>query len=125
MAMRPRQLIWFDALAGATVGVLVLTLRDWLTGLFALPAQLVLTMGVANLAYGCVSFGLASLTKGERVPFLRVVAAANVLWASYCVVLAVLWWGKASVFGLGQLAGEALFVGSLGVIEWRAAGLRR
>ena len=115
-------LIRVDWVAGAVAGALVLSLRGWLTDLYSLPADLLLVMGLANLAYACVSFTLAALRRGDRVPFLRVVAAANVVWAVVCAALAAAWSGEASVFGTGQLVGEAVFVGGLGVLEWRAAG---
>jgi hypothetical protein len=113
-----------DWIAGAVVGTLMLALRGWLAGVYSLPDELLLVMGVANLAYAGFSFTLAMLSRGDRVPFLRVVAVANMLWAVGCVVLAVVWFGKASLFGIGQLVGEAIFVGGLGVLEWRAAGRR-
>lgn len=119
-AIRATHLIWVDWIAGAVVGLLVLSLRGWLTDLYALPANLILVIGVANVAYSCVSFTLAMASRGGRVPFLRVAAMANVAWAIGCFVMAAVWFGEASVFGLGQLLGEAVFVGALGVLEWRA-----
>lgn len=119
--MRAGRLIWIDCIAGATVGTLVLVLRDWLTDFYSLPGDLLLVIGLANLAYASVSFTLALRSRGDQVPFLRVVAAANILWAFGCAVLAVMWFGRASLFGMGQLVGEAVFVGGLGVLEWRAA----
>ena len=44
-------------------------------------------------------------SQGDRVPLLRVVAAANVAWAIVCAVLAVVWSGEASLLGVGSLAG--------------------
>ncbi len=120
MVILATQLIWVDWIAGTVAGVLVLSLCGWLTDLYALPHDLILAIGVANVAYGCVSFTLAMASRGGRVPFLRVVAAANVAWAVGCVVLAAVWFREASVFGLGQLLGEAVFVGTLGILEWRA-----
>jgi hypothetical protein len=119
--MRAGRLIWIDWIAGATVGSLVLVLRDWLTDFYRLPGDLLWVIGLANLAYAGVSFTLALRSRGDHVPFLRVVAAANILWAVGCAVLAVVWFGRASLFGMGQLIGEAVFVGGLGVLEWRAA----
>lgn len=100
----------------------MLSLRGWLTGLYALPGELLLLMGLANLAYAGVSFTLAMLSHGDRVPLLRVVAVANIAWALLCLRWAVVWYGEASVFGVGQLVAEAVFVGGLGILEWRAAG---
>jgi hypothetical protein len=110
-----------DGTAGTVVGAAVLSLRRWLSDLYWLPGDLLLVIGIANLAYGCVSLTLALSSRGDRVPFLRVVAAANVAWAVWCSVMAVVWFNQASVFGLGQLIGEATFVGGLGILEWRAA----
>ena len=64
-------------------------------------------------------------SQGDRVPLLRVVAVANMIWAIICAVLAVVWFGEGSAFGVGSLDGESVFVGGLGVLEWRAAGRRR
>lgn len=111
-----------DWIAGAVAGALVLSLRGWLTGLYALPGELLLVMGLANLAYAVVSFTLAMLSRGDRVPLLRVVAVANIAWALLCSAWAVVWSGEASAFGVGQLVVEAVFVSGLGVLEWRAAG---
>ncbi len=112
-----------DWVAAAVAGVLVLSLRGWLADLYGLPAALLLVVGVVNLAYGGVSFTLAVSSRGGRVPFLRAVAAANMAWAVCCFVLAGVWSGEASAFGIAQLVGEGLFVGTLGVLEWRAGGL--
>lgn len=120
--IRARQLIRVDWIAGTVAGVLVLALHGWLTELYQLPGELLLVIGLANLSYASLSFTLAQRTRGDRVPFLRVVAVANVLWAVGCIVMALVWAGRASVFGMCELIGEAFFVGSLGVMEWRAAG---
>lgn len=120
--MRPALLIRIDCIAGLVAGTLMLSLRTWLAALFALPAELLLIIGLANLAYGAVALSLAWRSRGGRVPWLRAMAAANLAWATLCVVLAVQFAGVASPFGMGQLVGEALLVAGLGVLEWRAAG---
>lgn len=124
-ALRAAQLIRFDWIAGATAGVLVLALHRWLTALYQLPRTLLLVIGCANLAYACVSFTLDRRRQGEKVPFLRAMAVANVLWAIGCVIMAAVWVGRASIFGMGQLIGEGVFVGWLGLLEWRAASPSR
>lgn len=111
-----------DWIAGAAVGILVLSLRGWLAQLYSLPADLLLMMGLANLAYASVSLTLAMRSQGDRVPLLRVVAVANVIWAVICAVLAMIWFNEGSLFGVGALVGEGVFVGGLGVLEWLAAG---
>ncbi len=101
----------------------MLILHRWLSGLYALPVDLLLVIGIANLAYACVSFTLAMRSSGDRVPFLRVIAAANIGWGVACAGMAAVWFGEASVFGMAQLGGESILVGGLGVLEWRAASM--
>lgn len=120
--MTATRLIMIDWIGGAVAGALVLFFREWLTRLYSLPPDLLLVIGIANLAYSCVSFTLAMRSHGVTVPYLRVIAVANVAWAVCCAVFTVVWFNSASVFGLGQLVGEAVFVGGLGLLEWRAAG---
>jgi hypothetical protein len=118
--LRPSQLITLDWIAGATAGVLMLALRGWLAELYRLPASLLFIIAVANLGYASFSFVLFLRRRGEYVPLLRVVAVANILWGVVCVILAVVWFGVASLFGLASLLGEAVLVGGLGLLEWRA-----
>jgi len=118
--IRAAILIRVDWIAGGVAGVLMLTFREWLAGLYSLPVDLVLLIGIVNLAYAGVSFTLCQFSQGDRVPFLRVMAGANIAWAICCLALAVSWLGVASVFGMVQLVGEAIFVGGLGVLEWQA-----
>ncbi len=77
-------------------------------------------MGLANLLYASFSFILALFTSGERVPFLRVIAMANILWGIGCLIWAAIWFHHASQIGLAQLIGEGMIVGGLGILEWRA-----
>lgn len=120
MPLRPSVLIRIDAAAGLTAGVVMLSLRPLLADLFALPAGLLLFIGLVNVAYGCASLRLALRSDGDRVPYLRAMAGANMAWAVVCAALAVRFAGEASVLGMGQLIGEGVLVGGLGVLEWRA-----
>ncbi len=120
--MKATRLIQIDWIAAMVAGVLVLSLCPWLARLYALPESLLQTIGIVNHAYACVSLTLALRSRGDTVPYLRVVAAANIAWAAWCVMLTVVWFDQATLLGLVQLGGEALFVGGLGVLEWRAAG---
>ena len=110
-----------DWIAGAVAGLIVLLLVDRLTEWYALPKNLLLVIGTANLAYSGVSFTLSRFSQGSRVPFLRAMATANLAWSVVCFVLAAVWFPEASWLGLGQLLGEGVFVGALGVLEWRAS----
>jgi hypothetical protein len=122
--LSPAQLIRLDWMAAAFGAATILSLRGWLADLYAIPASVLLGIGIANLAYGCGSFTLFLLTRDGHVPYLRVLGAANMLWTVSCVALAVVWRAEATAFGLVHLLGEGLAVGVLGALEWRAAALK-
>ena len=115
----PRDLLWVDGRAGLVVGVAMLCLWPWLSPLYGLPVRLLLVMGVANLAYGTCS-GLLGRRRHRPAGLIRLLVAANGAWSLVCVALAVRFAGTASILGLASLLGEALFVGGLAVLEWRA-----
>lgn len=113
-----RHLLWVDCTAAALAGASVLALNGWLSGLTGLPRELLLVVGVVNLLYAAFSFSLAR--RPTRPPHLiRVLVAANLAWAAACVVAAAYFLGTATVFGVGQLAGEGVFVAALAGAEWR------
>ena len=118
MMHRLRDLLWLDAAAGLTVGVLTLALYRWAEPLYGLPDGALAAIGAANLGYGLFSLSLA---RRARRPMGRIVAlvAANALWAGLCTVALVAWWGTAGALGLLHLGAEAAFVGGLAAAEWR------
>ena len=105
-------------MAGMSVGVVLLLFHAWVSPLHRLPESFILFMGAANLTYGLFSLSLALRQRRPRV-LIRLLSVANVLWGLACCAWLWVYWESASVFGQGQLMLEALFVGGLGVLEWR------
>ena len=122
--LSPRNLLWVDCTAGAVVGLFVLALSGWLGGLYELPRSLLLFTGAANLLYAAYSFSLAIRSLRPRA-LLYALVIANGAWAVVCLGLAAAYGGSASMFGLGHLLAEALFVGGLAVLEWRYRAILR
>jgi hypothetical protein len=112
-------LLRFDALAGLTAGVLMLLLHGWLTALYRLPGTLVWFVTLMNLLYGATSATLVLVQPANLSSWMRRMGSANVVWAMLCSALAIAWGPAATAFGIAALLGEALFVGSLGLLEWR------
>lgn len=113
-----RHLLWIDSGAGLLGGVTMLTLSAWLSDLYALPHQLLVAMGVANLTYGTYS-GLLALQTRRPYGVIVLLVAANATWAGVCLMLAMRFGATASVFGLTHLIIEGLIVGGLAALEWR------
>lgn len=112
-----RNLLWVDSLAGLVVGVLMLSLSNWLAGWYQLPRDLLILMGIANMAYGMFSFSLAVRTQRPKSLILLLIIA-NSVWAVLCIYWGICFSQSASIFGLVQLFGEAAFVGGLAYLEW-------
>lgn len=116
-----RNLLWVDSLAGAAVGVAVLTALatgNWLPELYRLPRGLVMLTGWANLIYGAYSLSLA-LRRKRPMAMIIFLVMANSFWAMLCFRWVVLHFETGSFLGLGHLLLEGLFVGGLACLEWR------
>ena len=114
----PRNLVRIDGIAGLTAGVFVLLHVGRLSNLYDLPNWLVSANGIANLAYGTYSSILASFTKRPLVS-IAVLATANLIWGIVCLITAGIFFRSATVFGFAHAVFEGLFVGGLGLLEWR------
>lgn len=113
-----RKLLWIDCGAALLAGLAVLSLSAWLGRLYALPRELLVAMGVVNLAYGAFSFSLARRARRPR-SLIALLVVANATWAVLCGIAAVRLADVASAFGMVHLIGEGLFVGGLAALEWR------
>ncbi|WP_395137761.1 hypothetical protein [Armatimonas sp.] len=120
---RRSNLLWIDCTGGLLVGVAVLLTQGWLARLYALPSNLLLVMGCCNLAYACFSLWLAVAPRQRTVSRIGALALANLFWAVGCFIMVAVYLRVASVFGLVHLIGEGVYVGALGILEWRAREL--
>jgi hypothetical protein len=122
MVLGATELIRIDWIGGGIAGLIMLSLHSWLAELYGIPDAIVLLFAFANLAYATASFTLARLIKNGQVPYLSVLAVANMVWGFVCLGLAVAWASHATGFGIAHFVAEGLYVGGLGFCEWRAAG---
>lgn len=113
-----KNLLWVDCIAGALAGVTVLMLSGWLSSLHGLPRELLLLNGAVNVLYASYSFSLAVRARRPR-SLINLLVFANLAWAVVCLWLVTVFAGSATVFGIGHLVGEAIFVGGLAGLEWR------
>lgn len=112
-----RKLLWVDCTAAAVAGLIVLALHEWLSHMYALPRGLLLSIGAINCLYASYSFVLA-VRRNRPKHLINLLVAANLSWSGVCLVLAFVFSEPATVFGLAQLIGEALFVAGLAALEW-------
>lgn len=113
-----RRILWIDGLAALVAGMLVLLASGWLSPWYGLPKRLLLFIGAVNVLYGSYSTPLAARAV-RPLKLIELLAGANLSWAIVCLVLATVYREASSVFGSAHLLGEALFVGTLGCLEWR------
>jgi hypothetical protein len=121
---RFRNLLWIDCTGAAVAGVLVIALSGWLGPLEGLPREVLLFTGAMNLLYGSYSFSLAR--RRERpMRLIKLLVVANLAWAVVCIGILAAFFESATPFAFLHLAGEAVYVGGLAVLEWRhREGLR-
>jgi uncharacterized membrane-anchored protein len=118
------KLLWIDGLGALVAGVVVLLISGWLSGWYGLPQQLLSFIGVVNVVYASYSISLA-LRSERSAKLLLLLVIANLIWCFVCLILAFIFSETATLFGLGHLVGEALYVGGLARLEWRWRELLR
>lgn len=116
-----RYLLWIDGCAAAAAAVLLLAFGPWLQSWYGLPAALLQLIAVVSLGYAAYSLSLARLSTRPAWALVLLVLA-NALWALLCARWAWQYWGTASLLGVLHLLAEALFVGTLAMLEWRWRG---
>lgn len=96
----------------------MLSLSTLLSDLHDLPRGFLQFTGAVNLVYSSYSFSLA--VRGTRPMLLiKLLVFGNVGWAVVCLSLAARFSASATLFGMGHLVGEAIFVGGMAALEWR------
>lgn len=113
-----RHILWLDCMAAASAGAVVLLLAPWLSGWYALPRELLCVIGAVNIAYACYSFSLAIRTR-RRELLIKLLALANGLWALACLGIITAFAQTLTLPGIVHLLGETVFVGGLGMLEWK------
>jgi hypothetical protein len=118
----PRYLLWVDCSAALSAGAAIVSLSGWLSGLYALPREFLVTIGAVNVAYGLYSFSLAVR---ERRPqgLIVFLVVANATWSAVCWIAALALATSASLYGIAHLVLEGLFVAGLAVMEWKQRAL--
>lgn len=112
------RLLWIDCVAGAVVGVVVLSASGWLSGMLGLPVELLWITGAANLLYASYSFSLARRSRRSMRSVLFLIGA-NAAWPLLCVRWMIVHASTITALGVAHLLAEAAFVGGLAVLEWR------
>jgi len=119
-----RRLLWVDCIGAAVAGVTVIAVSGWLSRMEGIPREVLLFTGAVNLLYGAFSFSLA--VRAERpLVLIRLLVAANLTWALVCLGLLVQFAESATPIAFVHFVGEAVYVGGLGVLEWRNRDLLR
>ncbi len=113
-----RNLLWVDCVGAALAGVLVLSFSSRLGVMEGLPHEVLLFSGAANLGYGSYSCALARRKKCP-MHLLKVLVVANLMWPLVCIGILFQYHQLITPFAWIHLAGEALYVGGLAIVEWR------
>jgi hypothetical protein len=110
-----KNILKIDSLGGLCAGIFVLSLRRWISEFYGASSDLVLFVGIVNLAYGL--FGLFNLAVAHRKILFVALICGNFFWAICCFGFVVFHFG--SLGGFAALHGlfEGAFVWALAFYE--------
>ena len=118
--MKPSRdwILWIDCMGGLIVGLLVLLFHPFLGRIEGLPKLTIVSIGIANLAYG--SYSLFVTTRKRRpIGLVKMLALANMAWLLTCIGIVVLWFDVITEIGILLVVGEGIYVATLGITEWK------
>jgi hypothetical protein len=115
-----QQLLWIDSIAALLSGCVVLVFTSSLN----LPHRILQVMGIISLGYSAYSLSLAQ-RKIKAIRLLKLLVFANCAWVIVCLSITVLYRNTSTVYGTVYLLLEALFVGTLAILEWRQIKLSK
>ncbi len=115
----PQHLFLIDGI-GAFVSALFL----WLLivpfeSFFGFPADVAKTLSVIPFVYAIYSLSCYFFEKWQRIPFIQVIMAANILYCILSLVLVVVWFDQITLFGLWYFLSEKVIILALVMWEWK------
>ncbi|MFN4256609.1 MAG: hypothetical protein ACK4Q5_16525 [Saprospiraceae bacterium] len=110
------RLLWFDGLAALVAGLVILSLRQFLSSLLGFPLWLLVLQGGINLCYAAYSLSLARREHRPRW-MLWTLAVGNMAYAAFAFVLLCAFFPTCTAWGVAFFVAEILTVGGLGVLE--------
>lgn len=117
--MRTAKLLWIDSIGGLLAGAVTLLMNGWIAPFYGLSYKVLIFLAFANLAYGTYSLSLAVAPHRRTMPRIGVLAFANMGWGVFCLVAVTLVFVDARLLGKAHLIVEGVYVGMLGLVEWR------
>ena len=113
-----KKLLWIDAIAGLSVGIGILLVKDLLQPYLQLPRSLLTVCAIIALLYAVYSFHLV-LRKSQSAGWVRALIFGNSFYAVFCLGLLWYFFDKASWLGKGYLLLDSVGVGTLAFVEWK------
>jgi hypothetical protein len=117
-----RQVLLLDAVVSGATGLLLLLGAGFLTGLLALPVELLRTAGLLLLPFVAFVAYIATRTPFSRAGVWAVIGV-NALWVLTSIGLLLSGWVAPNGLGLAFIIAQALVVGLFA--ELQVVGLRR
>lgn len=113
-----KKVLWADSVLGGSTALAGLFLYSVLENFLGLPAELIIVIALVTLLYALLALMLAGRNPPPVLP-LRVLIYANWIWTIISVVLLILYFKEATIFGAIFLILQVLVVGGLAYQEGR------
>ncbi len=110
------RLVWIDGFAALASGCFTLLFKSKLSTLFNLSESLLTTLMVVSFCYAMYSLSLARQPSKPLI-LLKILVTGNVIYAVICALLMVIFYEKATFWGVGYLMLESSFVAVLAFLE--------
>jgi hypothetical protein len=115
----PQHLFLIDGIGAFVSALFLWCLIVPFESFFGFPADVAKTLSVIPFIYAIYSLACYFFEKWQRIPFIQVIMAANILYCILSLVLVVVWFDQITLFGLWYFLSEKVIILALVIWEWR------
>jgi hypothetical protein len=115
----PQHLFLIDGIGAFVSALFLWCLIVPFESFFGFPAAVAKTLSVIPFIYAIYSLACYFFEKWQRIPFIQVIMAANILYCILSLVLVVVWFDQITLFGLWYFLSEKVIILALVIWEWR------
>ncbi len=117
LASNPKRIFLIDSLGAFFTAFLLSTILTRLEEEFGMPRKVLIPLSILACVYAIYSLGCYFLVDGKWRPFLRVIAAANLLYCCITIGFLIVFHQSLTILGFVYFIGEIIIISGLAFIE--------
>lgn len=117
LASNPKRIFLIDSVGAFFTAFLLSTILTRLEEEFGMPRKVLIPLSILACVYAIYSLCCHFLVDGKWRPFLKIIAAANLIYCCITAGFLILYYQSLTILGFVYFIGEILIISGLAFIE--------